>query len=337
MPAINRLPILATIPRSGTWFLRYAVSFLIHLDRGGRIEDRLTGEVVGRPSGLPFDFRRFKGGPLFNAHRLMPHDPLFIGHTVCPGFAETVDDHSWWARTPFHVPGYDYLHEGLNYDYTPIDLAADVAYTPLSVRAVDRAAAAGRGAPMALVYRNPLAQAASYFRYGVGHPNPAYNTLDGQPLARVPFRDYLFGGALPSYAKQFISFQAMAERHRGLVRLVPYECLMDRPVEILADLLNHLQGTARCDWRNLRHAVRLARREHLRAIEAELGHSLDGTRAANISHMRSGRFEETLHNRLRDDVIQRLQWMGVDTDLLVWSGDDKRGYFQRQQGRVAAE
>lgn len=211
MPTITKLPILATIPRSGTWFLRYAVSFLIHLDRGGRIEDRLTGEVVGRPTGMDFDFRRFRGGPLFDTRQSMPHEHLFIGHTVCPGFAGSVDDHSWWARTPFHVPGYDYLHEGLNYTYTPIDLAVDVAYTPLSVRAVDRAAA------------------------------------------------------------------------------------------------------------------------------AELGHSLDGTRAANISHMRSSRFEETLHDRLREDVVERLQWMGVDTGLLVWSGDNSRNHSLRQKGHVAAE
>lgn len=337
MPAIKKLPILATIPRSGTWFLRYAVSFLIHLDRGGRLEDRLTGEVVGRPSGANFDFHRFRGGPLFHARQSMPHEHLFIGHTVCPGFARSVSDHSWWARTAFHVPGYDYLHDGLNYAYTPTDLAAEVEYTPLSVRALDRAAAAGRGAPMALVYRNPLAQAASYFRYGVGHASSTYNMVDGQPLARVPFRDYLFGRALPSYAKQFISFQTMAARHRGLVRLVPYESLMERPVEILADLLNHLQGTARCDWRNLHLAVHLARREHLKAIEAELGRSLDGTRTSNISHMRSARLEETLHGRLREDVIERLQWMGVDTDLLVWSGADQRDHLQRQKGHVAAE
>lgn len=337
MPAIKKLPILAAIPRSGTWFLRYAVSFLIHLDRGGRIEDRLTGEVVGRPSGTPFDFRRFKGGPLFLTQRSMPAEHLFIGHTVCPGFADSVDDHGWWARTGFHVPGYDYLHEGLNYPYTPIDLAAEVEYTPLSVRALDRAAAAGRSAPMALVYRNPLAQAASYYCYCISHPSPTYNRVDGQPLARVPFRDYLFGKALPSFAKQFISFQTMAARHRGLVRLVPYERLIERPAEILADLLNHLQGTSRCDWRNLHHAVRLARREHLKAIEAELGRSLDGTRATNVSHIRSGRFEKTLHGGLQEDVIQRLQWMGVDTDLLVWSAVGNRDYIPRQKEHVAAE
>jgi len=335
--AIKKLPILATIPRSGTWFLRYAVSFLIHLDRGGRVDDRLTGEVVGRPSGMPFDFRRFRGGPLFFAQRSMPHEQLFIGHTVCPGFADSADDLGRWAEAAFHVPGYDYLHEGQNYAFTPIDLAAEVEFTPLSVQALDRAAAAGRCAPMALVYRNPVAQAASYYRYCVGHPDPTYNTLGGQPLAQVPFRDYLFGSALPSYAKQFISFQTMAAWHRGLVRLVPYESLMARPVEILAELLNHLEGTSRCDWRNLHHAVRLARREHLRAIEAELGHSLDGTRAASVSHIRSGRFEEKLHDRLKEDVIQQLRWMGVYTDLIVWSGAGNRSSIARQEGHVAAE
>ena len=337
MPASQRLPILAAIPHSGTWFLRYAVSFLIHLDRGGCIKDRLTGEVVGRSSGLPFDFRGFKGGPLFHAQHSMPHEQLFIGHTVCPGFAESVNDLGWWTRTAFHVPGYDYLHEGLDYAHTPIDLAADVPYTPLSVRALDRDAAAGRGAPMALVYRNPLSQAASYFRYCVGHPSPVYNTLDGRPLAQVPYRDYLFGSALPSYAKQFVSFQAMAAWHRGLVRLVPYEVLRARPVEMLADLLNHLQGTSRCDWRNLHHAVRLARREHLEAIEMELGHSLDGTRAPSVGHRRAGIFEEILHNRLREEVIQRLRLMDVDTDLLVWSVANHGRYGRRQEGHVAAQ
>ena len=77
--------------------------------------------------------------------------------------------------------------------------------------------------------------------------------------------------------------------------------------------------------------------EALKAIEAELGRSLDGTRATNISHIRSGRFEETLHDDLREEVIQRLQWMGVDTDLLVWSAVGNRDYIPRQKEHVAAE
>ena len=81
------LPILATVPRSGTWFLRYAISFLCHIDRGGRIDDRLTGRTFGDPAGPAFDFQSFRGGPLFHVQGTLPDDHLFIGHTVCPGFA----------------------------------------------------------------------------------------------------------------------------------------------------------------------------------------------------------------------------------------------------------
>ena len=337
MSTIKKLPILATVPRSGTWFLRYAVSFLIHLDRGGRIEDRLTGEVVGRPSGMPFDFRRFRGGPLFLTRRSLPREQLFIGHTVCPGFATWAKDFASWNKTAFHVPGYDYLHEGFIYAYTPIDLAGEVEYASLSVAALEQAAAVGCSAPMALVYRNPLAQAASYFRYCIGHMDLAYSTFEGRPLAQVPFRDFLFGRALPSFAKQFVSFQAMAAHHPGLVRLVPYEYLMAQPVEVLADLLNHLQGTSRTDWRNLHYAARLARREHLKAIEAELGRSLDGSRAGNGSHMRTDRFEDGLHSGLGEEVVRQLSSMGVDARYFVETGNNTRGESQTQQDYAAAE
>ena len=121
MRTIRSLPILATIPRSGTWFLRYALAFLAHLDRGGRIDNRLTGRIVGDPSGAPFDFEQFNGGPIFCVRGTMPSDHVFVGHTVCPGFTGAISKRSWWHRSTFHVPGYDYLHEGLNYRYTPVE------------------------------------------------------------------------------------------------------------------------------------------------------------------------------------------------------------------------
>jgi hypothetical protein len=314
---LKKLPILSTIPRSGTWLLRYAMAFLSHLNGGGRIDDRISGEISGDPSGAPFDFQWFRGGPLFLMRGTLPSHHLFIGHTVCPGFANISSDYAWWSNTTFHVAGYDYLHEGLNYDYTPTDLAA-TEYTRLSVRALERASAAGRGEPQALVHRHPLAQAASYFRYCVEHKSPAYHRLNGRPLVEVPFRDYLLDSALPSYAKQFISFQAMANRYPGLVRLVPYERLVVKPEEVLADLLNHLAGRSRSDWPNLREAVRLARGEHLKAVEAELGRSLDGTRLGNGSHMRGSQVYELIDDSLRDEAMSRLQGLGIDTTLFGW-------------------
>ena len=321
MLSAYQLPILSTIPRSGTWFLRYAISFLCHLQRGGRVEDRLTGRVVGEPTGPTFDFARFKGGPLFAVKDVLPAEHLFIGHTACPGFRPSEGRFAWWAKAAFHVPGYDYFHEGLNYRYTPVELAP-YDYASVRQKALERAAARGRGAPIALVYRNPLDQAASYFRYGQEHRDPAYSQLENSPLIAVPFRDYLLRAALPSYAKQFVSFQALAEKFPNRVRLFPYERLMADRVAVLRDILTHLYGSAR-DWPFLDDAVWLARRANMKVIEKDLGRSLDGTRTGSGSHMRpttARRPDSSLHDEpLQGEVVAILTSLGINTDLFEWT------------------
>jgi hypothetical protein len=317
---MNELPILSTIPRSGTWFLRYAISFLCHLDRGGRIDDRLTGKVVGDPSGPRFDFEHFAGGPLFRVRGTLPAEYLFIGHTACPGFAGLGAKIDWWQRTPFHVPGYDYLHEAMNYRYTPVELAS-YRYTPVRVSALERATRKGRGQPIVLVYRNPIDQAASYYWYCQDHRDPAYSSSNGRPLADMPFHDYLFESALASYAKQFLSFQAMAARFPDLVRLVPYECLMARPAEVIATLLDHLAAGAPVDRHNLENAVWLARRDHMKAIENELGRSLDGTRRSRRSHIQQPhmhRNDDWIDDATCDEAIVFLHACGLDLRLFEW-------------------
>ncbi len=311
------LPILSTVPRSGTWFLRYAVSFLCHLDRGGRIDDRLTGRLFGDPSGPCFDFESFRGGPLFHVHGTLPDNHLFIGHTVCPGFAAS--SVGWWAATPFHVPGYDYFHEGMNYQYTPVDLAP-YRYTPVRTSALEHSAKRGHGRPTVLVYRNPLDQAVSYFRYGQNHKEATYNSINGRSLAAVTLSDYLFQSALPSYAKQFISFQKMAERYPSRVRLVPYERLIAQPVDVLAGILDHLSEAPR-ERAMLADAVWLARREHMKAIETELGRSLDGTRidrGSHISQARPARADTRIDDRMRAEAVAFLDRLGLDTGLFDW-------------------
>jgi hypothetical protein len=149
----------------------------------------------------------------------------------------------------------------------------------------------------------------------------------------MPFRDYLFDSALPSYAKQFISFQAMAARYPGLVRLVPYERLVAKPEEVLINLLNHLAGWSSSDWPNLREAVRLARSEHLKAVEAELGRSLDGTQVGNGSHIRG---RQVYDDSLRDEAMSHLQALGINTALFVWPAASNVEPFRRRERPVAA-
>jgi hypothetical protein len=316
-----RLPVLSTVPRSGTWFLRYVFSFVCHLDQGGRLDDLLTGEILGNPQGPAFDFERFRGGPLFRVAGTLPDDHLFIGHTVCPGFENRTDKPDWWKQGSFHVRGYDGLHEEESYRNTPVDLAT-YDFAPIKVPAMDRAARKGRGAPIALVYRNPIDQAASYFRYCQAHVSPAYHMLRGRPVADMSFREYLFDAALNSYARQFLSYQEQAARYPGLVKLVPYEGLIDRPVETLTALLDHFSATRR-PWPVLPAAVRLARKEHMRAIEGRLGRSLDGTRNGrnSQSHMRPSddtEREQPMDPELRDEAIAMLGGMGIDCRLFAW-------------------
>lgn len=314
-----RLPVLSTVPRSGTWFLRYFFAFVCHLEQGGRLDDLLTGEVVGDPQGAAFDFNRFRGGPLFRVGGTLPDEHMFIGHTVCPGFHNMVPATHWWRRTSFHVPGYDCFHEEKSYRHTPVDLAS-YDYAPVRVSAMDRAARKGQGAPIALVYRNPVDQAFSYFRYCQAHVNPAYHLFRGRPVADMSFREYLFDAALISYARQFISYQLQAERYPQLVKMIPYEHLIDRPVETATDLLDHFCGMRR-EWPMLPAAARLVRKEHMRAIEDKRGSSLDGTRNGQDSHMRpSGDTEQDslADPAIRDEAIARLSELGVDCSLFAW-------------------
>ena len=80
---------------------------------------------------------------------------------------------------------------------------------------------------------------------------------------------------------------------------MPYERLMADPVAVLAIVLDHLAGTAlQRPW--LADAVWLARLEHMKAIEKELGRSLDGTRVdrgSHISQVIPGRADARLDDR----------------------------------------
>lgn len=94
----------------------------------------------------------------------------------------------WWRKTSFPVPGYDCFHEEKSYRHTPVDLARyDCA--PVEVGAMECAVRKGRGAPIAFVYRNPVDQAFSSFRYCLTHVRPAYHLFRGRPVSEMGFLD----------------------------------------------------------------------------------------------------------------------------------------------------
>ena len=101
-----------------------------------------------------------------------------------------------------------------------------------------------------------------------------------------------------------------------------YEHMLRAPEGRLTALLNHLNGRPRA-WPWLPDAIALARREHLRAIELELGRSLDGTRGDQSSHITrpsSGLADEPVDYGLRQAALARLASWNIDTSRLEFPG-----------------
>ena len=138
----------------------------------------------------------------------------------------------------------------------------------------------------------------------------------------MALRDYLFESALPSYAKQFISFQALAERHPAQVRLVPYERLMARAGRVPWPSFSTISSGTPRERPALADAVWLARPEHMKAIEKELGRSLDGTRidrGSHISQVNPGPAPTPASTtRTRAEAMAFLNRLGLDIGLFEW-------------------
>lgn len=311
---VKVLPTIACPPGEDVWFLRLAVAFLSHLQQGGCITDRLSGHPVGNEAGRPFNFDHLHGGPLFWAPGLVSSGHLFIGHTACPGFGRISSEFGWWADTPFCTPGYDYLHEGLDYTHVAVDLAPH-ALASVSVRDVDAAAWTEPRQRAVFVHGDPIKQAVAYFAYCRAHLRPAWRRLDGRPIADWPFRDYLFRHALPSYAKILVSYQAMARAVPGSVSLVTQDALLEHPAGTLSSILSHLAGEPR-QATTCAAAIHLARREHIEVLEIELGRRLDGSRNRRNSTMPQSVVEEARDPGLRREALAALASMGVDTAYL---------------------
>lgn len=311
---VKSLPVVACVPGVDVWFLRFAFAFLAHLQQGGHVVDRLSGRCVGNPAGPPFNFDHMSGGPLLWAPDLVPSHHLFIGHTVCPGFDRVASQFDWWESTPFSAPGYDYLHDGNNYAHVPVDLAPH-AFVSVSVDDVDAAAWSHAGLRMVLVYGDPIQHAIGCFTNSRNQVRAANGPTGERPALDWTFHEYLLERALPSYAKMFISYQAMAQAAPGAVHIVAEDALRAEPARVLSSLLSHLR-LERWQSAPIDAVAHLARRDHIMAVERELGRSLTNSRGNR--RKTAGAVPETVTRAARDPGLRRealtsLAAMGVDT------------------------
>ncbi len=302
------------MPGTDVWFLRFTFAFLSHLQQGGHVVDRLSGRCIGNSAGPAFNFDHMSGGPLLWVPDLLPSRHLFIGHTVCPGFDRISSTFDWWASTPFCAPGYDYLHDGTNHGHVPVDLAPH-AFVPVSVGDVDAAAWTHGGQRMVLVYGDPIEHALGCFQYTRNEGRGPRNRLGRRPLPELPFQEFALQRALPSYARMFISYQAMAQAVPGAVHLVAEDSLRAEPARILSAILSHLK-LDRWQPTMIDAVVDLARPKHIGAVERELGRSLTASRASRrtpVWPVAESVTEAAMDPALRREALTLLASLGVDT------------------------
>ncbi|WP_422008492.1 hypothetical protein [Reyranella sp.] len=311
---VGLLPVVACVPGSDVWFVRFTFAFLSHLQQGGHVVDRLSGQCIGNPAGPSFNFDHLSGGPLLWAPDLLPARHLFIGHTVCPGFNRISSEFDWWPGTSFSARGDDYLHDGMDYAHVPVDLAPH-AFVPVSVGDVDAAAWTDSRQRMVLIYGDPLEKAVASFSLRQGQVRPPYRRLGERQVVDWPFHDYLFKHALPSYAKMMMSYQAMAQAVPGAVQIVSEDALREEPVRVLSSVLAHL-NLDHWDSGVIDAVITLSRGEHIAAIEKEAGRSFTGfrrSRKATISSAAETAVRAARDPNLRHKALALLASMGVDT------------------------
>jgi hypothetical protein len=202
----------------------------------------------------------------------------------------------------------------MNYGHVPVDLGPH-AFVSVSVNDVDAAAWNRSEQRVVFVYFDPIEQALAAFNDNQTRLRSAQSQFGERLPADRRFHEYLVQQALPSYAKLFVSYQAMAEAVPGAVLIVAEDPLRAEPSRMLPAVLSHLKLG---HWQSalIDAVATLSRREHIVAIEKEFGLRLISSRVSRRTVARP--MPETVVRAARDPGLRRdamtlLASMGVNS------------------------
>ena len=253
-----RTGLIATIPKSGTWYCHYFFHFYRHLLQGRQ------------DVGIEVNTRPHKAAEI-------GLDVLLIAHTICPGFDEYQGEfRQAWDRIGFYHPGYNWA----------LGFIRDRPhwYDP----------ARNHNARIICLFRNPLDQAVSYYRYTLKNrqADTRYRTNERGIRVRIKdVRDFLLNAGLESYLKQFLTFKVMADRYPDRIMPLTYEKLVGEPRASFRTILRHFGHDPEIPAHRpaFETALKASHMDSLKGIENALGRSLadDQTDPAE-RHIRDG-------------------------------------------------
>ena len=257
IPESYTTALIATMPRSGTWYSFYFLEFLdVYLSGRSNLNTRLDLEI-------------YHGLKLGKVHI----------HTICPGFLEICQGplRRKWDELEFYNPGF-------NYGYKRFIAGNENVFAPNR----------NPGIRIVYIYRNPLDQAVSYFRHTQKHRQSSARTYVDSTGKEVPIENeqhYLRRVGIEAYIKQYVTYHFMKERFADNIKMIGYENLVRAPDKFFAEILSFLnfeldsEEKRRC-FQKARNSTSVTSLKNLEgAIAGPLARDQDDP---GESHMRGG-------------------------------------------------
>ncbi|MBW1702365.1 MAG: sulfotransferase domain-containing protein [Deltaproteobacteria bacterium] len=270
-----KVGLIATMPRSGTWYNHYFFYFY---------DGILNGHTE-----FSFELPKDKVGVIRN----IDLDAFLICHSVCLGFYKYHGQYrEVWDKLNFYVDGYNWAKNIIDSNIRHFDpsLNADVKIVYL--------------------YRNPLDQAVSFFRHAQKHKDQRhmqYKDRFGNTCAIKTLQEFIFNIGLESYIKQFLTFKVMKDIYSHNILTVKYEELVRKPEQIFKKILNHFGHNIDNEMKAsaFQTALKLSRMDSMKKIEDKIGHSLGDDQAdTNEKHVRDGKIGKWKTHFNNEDIAR---------------------------------
>ncbi|MBF0382259.1 MAG: tetratricopeptide repeat protein [Magnetococcales bacterium] len=282
--------LLATMPRSGTFYSKYFFRYYDELLSGNKILTTDISPLFYKPKSLGFD--------IFN-----------VIHAECPGFDDKNNNDLFLNDSP------NYIQNGYNIGKSFISILDD-EYSPKK----------NKNVRIAYLYRNPLDQVISYFFHCRNHVKPFLRNqthIRSNQTESDAIKDYFFSFALEGYIKQYFTYKNMCRHFPEQIKMFHYESLKNNPEKIFGEILIHFGHDPFTSERNTAFFAALDKTNegNMKQIELKRKTSLAGDQiSSSSSHIRSGKignWKNYFNEKELNETECRLNKYGISLDDFI--------------------
>lgn len=245
--------LVATMPKSGTWYTKYFFHYYNDYINGANSDGNLNDKEKG--------IVRFYS-------KNLSIDKFLVAHTINPLRKEVLNKNSRWKGLEFYVHGFDW--------------ASNIIFKEEGFQDSLNSASL----KIVYLYRNPLDQAVSFFRHIQKHKDESltyYYSDDGDKVVFKGAQDYFLHVGMDAYIKQFISYSD----YPGDALMISYEQLTTDPENSFRKIVEYFCGEVH--ELAFQHALSKSSISEMKSLEESLGRSLGNDQTdQHERHVRDG-------------------------------------------------